>query len=119
MKFHSAPTYSNAAKRIAVCVVFCGLSSVQAQASGKNNEEYFMSRARYAANIVCTKSKAQSGYDACFERQMRAAKRIVARNKKVNSERFLKKTMECLQTVSVLPVKLRRKGLLWVETCIR
>jgi hypothetical protein len=119
MRFHANLPCSISAARIAVCVVLCAVSSLQAMGSDRNHEEYFMSRARYAANVVCTKKPQKNNFKSCYGLQMGAAKRIVARNRSAQSERMLKKTMECLQTVQMLPVKLRRKGLLWVENCIR
>ncbi len=100
---------------------FACLFSIEAYAGQKQNEEFFMSRARYAAHAACARKSAPktARYESCRKEQMRAAKRIVDINRRANSEKVLKTSISCMQMVQVLPIKLRVQGMLWVERCIR
>ncbi|MGI9484197.1 MAG: hypothetical protein ACR2OR_17765 [Hyphomicrobiales bacterium] len=104
----------------AICATYLILMVPGAEillANEKKHEEFFMSRARYAAHAACSRGK-KANYQTCHDAQMQAARRIVGRLKAKKSEKLLNKTIECLQTVQVLPIKLRKRGLLWVEKCI-
>ena len=104
----------------AICVTYLILEVSGAgilRADEKKHEAFFMSRARYAAHVTCARGK-KANYENCYDAQMRAANRIVAKLKANRSEKLLNKTLECLQTVQVLPIRLRKRGLLWVENCM-
>ena len=85
----------------------------------KRSEAYFMTRAERAAKIVCSKQKTPKRVAGCRKKQMAAARRVVAFIRRGNKERRLKKTLGCLQKVQVLPARLRRRGMLWVERCAK
>ena len=78
-----------------------------------------MTRAERAAKITCAKQKSPKRVQSCRSKQMAAARRIVSYIRRGNKERRLKKTLGCLQKVQVLPIRLRRRGMLWVERCAK
>jgi len=102
-------------------VVFLCSQFLEAHAATneEEGEKFFMSRARWAANLTCTKRNQPKKFQRCYDQQMAAAKRIVKYTKSGNSEKRFNKTMKCLQAVQVLPKKQRLGGLTWVEKCIR
>ncbi|MEM1201512.1 MAG: hypothetical protein AAGI06_19595 [Pseudomonadota bacterium] len=85
----------------------------------KRSEAYFMTRAERAARVICSKKPTPKQTSNCRNNQMAAARRVVSYIKGGNRERRLKRTLGCLQKVQVLPIHLRRSGMLWVERCAR
>jgi len=100
-------------------VVTAYTSSVASAATPKRSEAYFMTRAERAAKITCAKEKTPKRTASCRKKQLAAARRIVAYIRRGNKEKRLKKTIGCLQRVQVLPRRLRRRGMLWVERCAK
>ncbi len=78
-----------------------------------------MTRAERAARVSCSKEKSPKRTNSCRTKQMAAARRVVSYIKGGNREKRLKRTLGCLQKVQVLPVRLRRRGMLWVERCAK
>ncbi|MCP5084987.1 MAG: hypothetical protein GY948_25155 [Alphaproteobacteria bacterium] len=96
------------------------ISDIEASAQNqKRSEAYFMTRAERAARVSCSKEKTPKRTSSCRKKQMAAARRVVSYIKGGNRERRLKRTLGCLQKVQVLPVRLRRRGMLWVERCAK
>ena len=112
---------SNPSKLALLCGCAAALlliSDIEASAQNqKRSEAYFMTRAERAARVSCAKEKSPKRTRNCHNKQMAAARRIVSYIKGGNRERRLKRTLGCLQKVQVLPVRLRRRGMLWVEGC--
>lgn len=105
--------------------VLCGcaaalllISDIDASAQNqKRSEAYFITRAERAAKVTCAREKTPKRTRACRNKQMAAANRVVRYIKRGNREKRLKRTLNCLQKVQVLPLRLRRRGMLWVESC--
>lgn len=96
------------------------VSDIEASAQNqKRSEAYFMTRAERAARVSCSKEKTPKSTNNCHNKQMAAARRVVSYIKGGDRERRLKRTLGCLQKVQVLPVHLRRRGMLWVESCAK
>ena len=105
---------------LAVAVVMSGFLVSSAEAKNpKRSEAYFMTRAERAARLICSKQKTPKRVVNCRNKQMAAARRVVSYIRRGNKERRLKKTLGCLQKVQVLPARLRRRGMLWVESCAK
>ncbi|MEM7425092.1 MAG: hypothetical protein AAF441_03285 [Pseudomonadota bacterium] len=105
---------------IALAIAAAGVFTSTAEAKNpKRSEAYFMTRAERAAKIVCSKQRTPKKVSNCRNQQLAAARRIVRYIRRGNKERRLKKTLGCLQKVQVLPARLRRRGMLWVERCAK
>ena len=78
-----------------------------------------MTRAERAARVSCAHKKTPTQTRNCHDSQMAAARRVVSYIKGGNREQRLKRTLGCLQKVQVLPLRLRRSGMVWVERCAR
>ncbi len=114
---------SNPSKLALLCGCAAALlltSQIEASAQNqKRSEAYFMTRAERATRLICSKETSPKRTRNCRDKQMSAARRVVSYIKGGNRERRLKRTLGCLQKVQVLPVRLRRSGMLWVERCAK
>ena len=106
-----------------VCALVGGsLLFAAAEASAQNkkrSETYFLTRADRAARVSCSVQTTPAKTRKCHDKQMASAHRILKYVKSGNKEKRLKRTLDCLQKVQVLPKKIRRKGMLWVERCAK
>ncbi len=114
---------SNPRKLAALCGCAAALllvSDFEASAQNqKRSEAYFMTRAERAARVSCAREKTPKRTQKCRTKQMAAARRVVGYIKGGNREKRLKRTLGCLQKVQVLPLRLRKRGMLWVERCAK
>lgn len=107
--------------------VLCGcaaalllISDIEASAQNqKRSEAYFLTRADRAARVSCAREKTPTSTRKCHDKQMAAANRVVLYIKGGDRDKRLKRTLGCLQKVQVLPIRLRRRGMLWVERCAK
>lgn len=114
---------SNPSKLALICGCAAAVlltSQIEASAQNqKRSEAYFLTRAERAARVICDKEPTPKRTHACRTKQMSAANRVVSYIKSGDRKRRLKRTLGCLQKVQVLPVRLRRSGMLWVERCAK
>ena len=69
--------------------------------------------------MSCAYEKTPAHTTKCRKAQLAAARRVVSYIKRGNRKKRLNRTLDCLRKVQFLPVRLRRRGMVWVERCAK